>query len=430
MRILIISDMVRPNGAGIMALLAADILTGAGHEVRVLGGAMDSDLERQLAAAHDGAASFTHDERALDGSITASDHVAFLQAFRRWFDAQLDAWPPDVAYVHNCGRVLSQLDLADLSRRIPVAHTMHDEWFITDAHYRFRSSPEAPMVRTFEPGRSEAVLEHRYDHLFDVPERVGAFTAIAPSAWLAERARRVFPRLDVVQLENAVDTDAFELQDRSAARRQLGLPEDRAIVLFVGSPTQERKGFEAFEQAMRTVTLRQGTPVRVLAGGSASMVTDSFAGQILPGPIADNLARPSRNPLGAIGVSGDALVVSGLDRLLMPALIGAADVLVHPSVIDNLPTVPIEAGLCGTRCLASDVGGTRETIADLADLFPQNCSPADLGSRIAEAIADAQSETVEERGARRAIQVERFGVDLHRNALLSVLDSLRAKATA
>lgn len=428
MRIAVVSDMVRPNGAGVMALLAADILTGAGHHVRLISGAMDAHLERQLSSAHDGAFGFTHDERALDGSITESDHVAFLRAFRRWFDAQLDAWEPDVVYVHNCGRVLSQLDLADLSRRIPVVHTMHDEWFITDAHYTFRSSAEAPVVRTFEPGRSEAVLEHRYDHIFDVPERIGAFTAVAPSAWLADRARRVFPTLDVVQLENAVDTESFELQDRSAARALLGLPADRAIVLYVGSPTQERKGFQAFERAMRAVNLTAGQPVRVVAGGAASMVSDSFASEILPGPIADNLARPPRNPLGAIGVVGDALVLSGLDRSLMPALIGAADVLVHPSAIDNLPTVPIEAGLCGTRCLASDVGGTRETIADLADLFPLGISAGELGARIATAIDESKAETVAERQARRGIQLERFGIDRHRDRLLAVLDTARAKA--
>ena len=430
MRFLVISDLVRPNGAGVMALLGADILTAAGHEVVIVAGAMDAALERALQKRHLAVASFTHDERSLDGSVTPSDHLAFLQAFRRWFDEQLSAWNADIAYVHNCGRILSQLDLADMSRRLPVVHTMHDEWFYTDAHYTYVPSPGAAVVRTFEPGRSEHVLEHRYDHLFDVPGRIGRFTAIAPSDWLADRARRVFPRLDVRHIPNAVDTALFDLQDRTSSRRTLGLPVDRDLVLFVGSPTQSRKGFDLFEQSMRTVPTESSSPVRVVAGGSASMVSEPFASSVGPGPIADNLAIPANSPVGALGVDGDALVVSGLDRTLMPALYGAADVLVHPSIIDNLPTVPIEAGLCGTRCLASDVGGTRETIVDTDDLFDLHASVPSIGARIGAALDDAKNETIDDRQSRRDRQMSRFAIDTHRRQLLALFDEISTQVSS
>jgi glycosyltransferase involved in cell wall biosynthesis len=427
MRVAVISDMVRPNGAGVMALVGARLLAEAGHDVTVLAGAMSADLERQLAG-QGGAAAFTNDERALDGSVTESDHLAFRRAVKVWLEAELQQWVPDALYVHNCGRILEQLDLADLSCRYPVVHTMHDEWFISDAHYTFRSPRDGETVRTFEPGRSEHVLEHRYDHLFDVPTRVGAFTAIAPSKWLADRARRVFPTLDVLQLNNAVDHNFFALQDRKSCRDMLGLPNDRSIVLFVGSPTQERKGFDLFERAMRTVDVGGEKPVRMIAGGSASVVTDGFAGSLSAGPIAENLAVLPMSPLGAIGVDGDALVVSGLDRSLVPALYGAADVLVHPSIIDNLPTVPIEAGLCGTRCLASDVGGTRETIADTSDLFSIDAGPNEIGRRISTALSDAKRETSEDCQLRRDAQLERFSIDQHRDTLVSMFDGVIGRA--
>lgn len=406
-----------------MALLGARLLAEAGHEVNVLGGAMSAGLERQLAS-QGGAASFTNDERALDGSVTESDHLAFRRAVQVWLEAELHEWVPDVLYVHNCGRILDQLDLADLSRRYPVVHTMHDEWFISDAHYTFRSPRDGGTVRTFEPGRSMNVLEHRYDHIFDVPGRVGSFVAVAPSAWLAGRTRRVFPTIDVRHVDNAVDSEFFSLQDRRNAREVLGLPHDRPIVLFVGSPTQERKGFSEYEGALRLVSRDGSAPVRLIVGGSASAVTDGFAHAISPGPIADNLAKPALSPLGSIGVDGDALVISGLDRTLVPALYGAADVLVHPSVVDNLPTVPIEAGLCGTRCLASDVGGTRETIADTSDLFASDATPAAIAERIEDALHHADTETVDDRQRRRDAQVERFGVDRHRDMIVSILDDV------
>jgi glycosyltransferase involved in cell wall biosynthesis len=424
-RIAVVGDMVRPNGAGIMTLLAADILSEAGHEVIVLAGAMHAELERTLAEVHFAAAAFSNDERALDGSVTESDHVAFLASFRRWFDHQLDVQRPDVLYVHNCGRVFDQLDLADLSSRIPLAHTMHDEWFFTDAHYTFRSSRQSPTVRTFEPGRAESSIEHRYDHLFDVPNRTGKFLAIGPSHWITERAAEVFPSLDIIHLPNAVDTSLFDLQDRESARVKLGLPLDRPIILFVGAPTQERKGFAILERALRSMRMRNGRePMCVIAGGSASTVTDGLAPAIGPGPIAELLARPTASPLGSLGASGDVLVLSGLDRSLMPTLYSAADVLVHPSIIDNLPTVPIEAGLCGLNCLASNVGGTRETIADRRGLFPLDISPSELGELIGEALMNVADETPEDRQRRRDAQLQRFSIEAHRGALVPLLDSL------
>lgn len=424
MRIVVLSDMVRSNGAGVMALLGADILADANHEVIVLAGAMHADLERQLATDLHDAVAFTNDEAALDGSVNALVSEAFLEAFRVWLSSQLERIQPDIVYIHNCGRILSQRGLADLSRRIPVAFTMHDEWFITDAHYTFRSRVDGAIVRTYEPHRSTHPLVHRYDHLFDVANHVANLVILAPSAWLADRARVVFPTLDIRHLPNAVDTSLFDLQERTEARQRLGITTDRPIVGFVGNPTQERKGFSEFESAVQKVKADDGSsPVRLIAGGAVSATTGSAHELIGPGPIhhllhAPNLAAPQPK------VRGDGIIVSGLDRADMAAFYGAADVIIHPSIIDNLPTVPIEAGLCGTRCLATDVGGTRETIADAADLFAGNISSSDLAERISSALSAAKSENANDREARRTSQLERFGIERHCSALLDVFDSI------
>ena len=126
--------------------------------------------------------------------------------------------------------------------------------------------------------------------------------------------------------------------------------------------------------------------------------------------------------------TGTLLSFRASTRSLVPALYGAADVLVHPSIIDNLPTVPIEAGLCGTRCLASDVGGTRETIADTSDLFSIDAGPNEIGLRISEALSEAKRETSRDRQLRRNAQVERFSIDQHCDALVSIFDGVIGRA--
>jgi len=406
------------------------MLVDAGHDVALLSGAIDPGLVHELDDRMLGALSFTQDETSLASSVTDADHASFLRSFRAWFDTQVARLELDVLYIHNCGRIFDQLDVADLSRQIPVMHTMHDEWFYTDSHYTFATST-GEVVRTYEPRHGEEMLTHSYEHLFDIPSRVGNFVGVGPSLWLTERARRVFPTLEFIHVPNAVDHELFAMQNRADARALLGLPADDPIVLFIGNPTQVRKGFDIYEAALRSMTQSSGiNPIRLVAGGSGSVATGGASSKLAPGPLADQLDVPTSNPVRDLGIDGPAIVVADLDRSLMPAVYGAANVLVHPSRIDNLPTVPIEAGLCGTRCLAADVGGTAETIADLDDLFAVDTSTESLGSRIAQALEDSRSEIEADRLARRTTQVNRFASGAHGSAIVEALEKLQRQAVA
>jgi len=424
MRIGVVSDFFRHNGAGLMALRAADMLTDAGHEVVILGGSIDASLLDTLRDQHGAASSFTHDERLLDILLNRADAAVMRRGIRRWLDEHIAREDLDVVYVHNCGRLLNQLELAELSTKIPVAHTMHDEWFFSDAHYTYVSPVTGGTLRTFEPATRPSLLEHRWDHLFGVPAAVGDLVAIGPSDWITERARRVFPGLDVVHIPNSVDADLFDLHDRAASRQHLGLNEDVLVAMFVGNPVEHRKGFAAFEQAALAASDRVGPILRLVVGGQQSTVHGNALDMLPDGRLAEfvKAAPPRTQP--RLAVAGDGLVLSGIDRSWMPLLYGVANIVVHPSRIDNLPTVPIEAGLCGTRCLASDVGGTRETIADIADLFPLDIDSVGLGERVESALIESGSETSDLRRARRQVQLDRFGITTHRAHVLATLSRL------
>ena len=195
--------------------------------------------------------------------------------------------------------------------------------------------------------------------------------------------------------------------------------------MFVGNPTQVRKGFDIVEASCRTVRASTGVdPVRLVVGGNGSVATAGIESELGAGVLLDHVKRPTSNPLRDLGIGGPAIVVSDTDHRLMATLYGAANVLVHPSRIDNQPSVPIEAGLCGTRCLASDVGGTRETIADTTDLFPADISAEDLGDRIAAALQESQNETSSERTSRRDTQLDRFSGTRHESEIVAALERL------
>ena len=108
-------------------------------------------------------------------------------------------------------------------------------------------------------------------------------------------------------------------------------------------------------------------------------------------------------------IAPNTIVVGDATRSMLADLYSAMDVLVHPSLIDNLPTVPIEAGLVGTKCLATDVGGTAESIASTVDLIDPEIEPMAMAYAIRAAIDAAAAETGADRLARRASLLERLG---------------------
>src|SRR5690606_15728268 len=92
---------------------------------------------------------------------------------------------------------------------------------------------------------------------------------VAPSNWLAERARAssLMQGRPVNVIPNGFDTGVFRPMDRAEARRALGLPRDVRIILFnafdVGNP---RKGMPLLVPALEAM----GPGVALLCLGTAS----------------------------------------------------------------------------------------------------------------------------------------------------------------
>jgi teichuronic acid biosynthesis glycosyltransferase TuaC len=117
--------------------------------------------------------------------------------------------------------------------------------------------------------------------------------------------------------------------------------------------------------------------------------------------------------------------VAGRVRLLgarpheeLPALLGAADVMVLPTVSEGLANVWVEALACGTPVVTSDVGGAREVI--------DRPAAGRLVAREAGAIAAAVNEILAAPPAQAAVRsaAERFSWDANRDALFAHLAAL------
>jgi teichuronic acid biosynthesis glycosyltransferase TuaC len=286
------------------------------------------------------------------------------------------------------------------------ARLVHGHYAVTGlAAWRVARRAGLPFVLTFHGDDMntwpDLHPERRADFVAAVRD---ARLVFAVSAALADRVRAV-TGVDAITLPLGCDHASLATcsTPRREARRLLGLPEDRVIVLFVGYLLR-KKGVRELTAAI----LDLGDPFLGLFVGSGP--EDGFGSA---DPRAD----------GHLRYHGPR---SHADVLLH---MSAADVFVLPSYGEGLPTVIVECGSLGVPVIASAVGGIPELLgADRGTLLPEISAGA---------VATALSAFIEGRDAASAAagrlrEHVRANYDVHLNAarLLShyrsVAESLRA----
>ncbi len=175
---------------------------------------------------------------------------------------------------------------------------------------------------------------------------------------------------------------------RDEARRRLGIPADRTVVLFVG----------------RLLPLKG---VRELVEALLSLDAP-FLGVLLgEGPLAGHRADE--------GAAGDRFrYAGGQPPEVVAAWMSAADMLVLPSYQEGLPTVLVEAGSFGLPVIASAVDGTPELLgADRGLLLPAIDAPSIRDAIVA--VAADPAGAAERAGRLREHVLAEYDVD--RNAV-------------
>lgn len=174
-------------------------------------------------------------------------------------------------------------------------------------------------------------------------------------------------------IHNGIDVDDF-VADASAGKRiraELGIADDAVVLLTVGQ-IGLRKGLDTLAEAgRRLATMRPGIHW-LLAGERFSQKAESQDYEANVCSVFSSCEPQLK--LHRLGYRDD-----------IPALMQAADVLVHGARQEPLGRVLLEAAASGLAIVATDVGGTREILAhrDSALLVP-----ADSALSMAEAVAD------------------------------------------
>lgn len=168
-------------------------------------------------------------------------------------------------------------------------------------------------------------------------------TFVACSKWLESEAKAsaLLQGQWILRIPNPIDTHLFHHIDRQACRRELGLPADKRLILFVSQRvTNENKGMGYLIEACAKMANRSDQAAQtgvVILGGHAEEIKSRFS-----------------LPVYALGYVSDAKQIV--------KIYNACDVFVLPSLSENLPNTIMEAMACGVPCVGFNVGGIPEEI--------------------------------------------------------------------
>jgi glycosyltransferase involved in cell wall biosynthesis len=190
-----------------------------------------------------------------------------------------------------------------------------------------------------------------------------ADAVLCVSADLADRMRRAGARDVALAVVPAPAAPPPSAEAVAKARADLGAS-GRPVVLAAGRLAQQ-KGFDVLLEAMIYLQDRDPVPLLVIAGD---------------GPLAGQLTARAR------AVGADVRLLG--QRADIPALLGAADVVVVPSRWEGQPLIVQEALRAGRPLVASRVGGIPDLTGEAGALLIPVNDPVRLASAVASVLDD------------------------------------------
>jgi D-inositol-3-phosphate glycosyltransferase len=281
---------------------------------------------------------------------------------------------------------------------IPLVHTMHTMARVKNLNLAEGEIPE-PMIRV--QGETQVVAAANA-----LIANTDAEAASLVSLYDAcpDTVHVVSPGVDLYTFTPG--------ESRSAARDQIGQPQDALVVSFVGR-IQPHKGPEVLIRATSELVkhsplLRHKLIVNIVGGASGANTEEVDRLKELTTWLAiDDVVRFS----------------PPVPREDLPQWYRAADLVVVPSYSESFGLVALEAQACGTPVIATAVGGLRTAVADgISGVLVDGHDPKAWSSVISRLLQEPQRRVLLSMGA--VEHASHFGWDVTARGTLDVYDQV------
>lgn len=249
---------------------------------------------------------------------------------------------PDIVHLHwIAGAMMSVKDLARIDK--PIVWSLHDMWAFTGGehidegqqHYLDRCGNS----KVLNSKKDKDLSRKGWKRKQQVYAHIENMTIVGLSDWMHQSAKNSSLLKDKrhVQLPNPINTLFFAPLSKVEARRLFNLPIDKKIVLFgaMNATSDPNKGFNYLFKALKKIELENIE--LVIFGSSQSTTPLSF-----------------KQPVHYLGHL--------YDDVSLRVLYNAADVMIVPSLQENLSNAIMESLACGTPVVAFDIGGNSDMI--------------------------------------------------------------------
>jgi glycosyltransferase involved in cell wall biosynthesis len=236
---------------------------------------------------------------------------------------------PDIVHLHwiNGGMIKIE-DLAKINA--PIVWSLHDMWPLGGGwHY------DEPLATRAQKRLSNKILQRKQKTYLKIKN----MTIVGLSRWLQSCALNstVLKNKNIINLPNPIDTRIYKPFDKKLARELWGLPKNKKLVLFgaMGATSDPRKGLKELSEALSNINR---TDMEFVVFGSS---------------------KPQSAPkLGCkihyVGTLGD--------DVSLVTLYSAVDVMIVPSLQENLSNAIMESLACATPVVAFSIGGNADMI--------------------------------------------------------------------
>ncbi len=249
---------------------------------------------------------------------------------------------PDIVHLHWInGGIIKIENLKKIEK--PLVWTLRDMWAFTGGcHYdeecgRYKN--RCGKCKILNSNKERDLSRWIWNRKNKVYKKLNNLTIIGLSKWILKCSQEssLLKNKKHINLPNLINTDIFKPLDTEKSREILNLPKNKKLILFGAiNPTDDpRKGFKKLIETLDILNLKD---IELVVFGSSKP------------KIPPNLIY-NTNYIGKLN-----------DDIALVVLYNAVDLIIVPSLQENLSNVIMESLSCGTPVVAFNIGGNGDMI--------------------------------------------------------------------